>query len=125
MILKADILRRTRETQSQIGLTNPQCRENMLAASAVAGAAGVPGREVPLGDDLYTTDSTAAECAKGLRRAGARKAGMATVARRWNAASKYEGIPEGFKVSESPGFGEPDSVEKAEIDGFETLNVGT
>jgi phosphoribosylpyrophosphate synthetase len=95
----------------------------MRAASAVASAAEVAGREVLLGDDLCTTGTTAAECAKVLRHAGARKVRVATVARTLNSASKYEGIPEGFKVSESQGFGEPDSVKKAEIDDFETLNV--
>jgi predicted amidophosphoribosyltransferase len=104
MILKPDIRRRTRATQSQIGLTSPQPRENMQGASAVAHAAELSGREALVGDDLYTTGTTAAECAKVLRRAGTRKAGVATVVCTLNSASKYEGIPEGFKVSESQVF---------------------
>lgn len=71
-------LRRTRETQSQIGLTSHQRRENMRGAFAVKNAGAVQGHRVILVDDVYTTGSTVTECGKVLRRAGAAKVWVAT-----------------------------------------------
>jgi len=83
------LLRRTRETASQIGLTAHQRRENMRGAFAVTRAPEVTGREVLLVDDVYTTGTTASECARVLRRAGAERVWVATVARTLKLASKY------------------------------------
>jgi len=98
--LAPDILRRTRDTHSQIGLTSHQRRENLRGAFSVARAAEVTGREVLLVDDVYTTGTTVSECARVLRRAGAAKVLVATVARTLKMASNIEG----FKVSEFQGF---------------------
>jgi ComF family protein len=87
--LRADILLRTRDTHSQIGLTSHQRRENMRGAFTVARAGEVTGREVLLVDDVYTTGTTVSECARVLRRAGATKVWVATVARTMKLASKY------------------------------------
>jgi ComF family protein len=76
-----ELLQRTRDTQSQIGLTSHQRRENLRGAFAVTRAAEVTGRAVILVDDVYTTGTTATECARVLRRAGARQVWVATVAR--------------------------------------------
>jgi predicted amidophosphoribosyltransferase len=81
MSLRLDILQRQRETQSQIGLTSHQRRENMRSAFAVARPQEISGREVLLVDDVYTTGTTLSECAKILKRAGASKVLVATVAR--------------------------------------------
>ncbi len=108
--LALDLLLRTRDTHSQIGLTGHQRRENLRGAFAVPRAAEVTGRDVLLVDDVYTTGTTATECARVLRRAGARQVWVATVARTLKLASKclddepVEGGEEGFQVSESQGF---------------------
>ncbi len=86
--LVPDLLRRTRDTHSQIGLTSHQRRENMRGAFAVARATEVNGREVLLVDDVYTTGTTVSECARVLRRAGAVQVWVATVARTLKWASK-------------------------------------
>jgi ComF family protein len=88
--LAPDILVRTRETHSQIGLTSHQRRENLRGAFAVPRSQEVTGREVLLVDDVYTTGTTASECARVLRRAGASKVWVATVARTLKLASKYQ-----------------------------------
>jgi ComF family protein len=87
--LATGVLYRTRDTQSQIGLTSHQRRENLRGAFAVLRAAEVTGREVLLVDDVYTTGTTATECARVLRKAGAAKVWVATVARTLKLASKY------------------------------------
>jgi ComF family protein len=75
------VLHRTRETQSQIGLSRHQRRENLRGAFAVTAPETIRGREVLLVDDVFTTGTTASECALVLRRAGAAKVYVATVAR--------------------------------------------
>jgi ComF family protein len=76
-----DILERKRETASQAGLTSHQRRENVRGAFGVARPELVKGREILVVDDVYTTGATASECARVLRRAGAAKVWVATVAR--------------------------------------------
>lgn len=75
------VLERTRETQSQIGLSRHQRRENLRGAFAVTRPQEIRGREVLLVDDVFTTGTTVSECARVLRRAGATKVYVATVAR--------------------------------------------
>jgi ComF family protein len=121
--LASDILQRTRDTHSQIGLTSHQRRENLRGAFAVARAQEVTGREVLLVDDVYTTGTTATECARVLRKAGASKVWVATVARTLKLASKYAEIGDAdigepcFKVSEFQGFKD----EAAETENLATL----
>ena len=75
------VLERRRDTASQIGLTRPQRAENIRGAFRVAHLNRVAGREVLLVDDVLTTGTTANECARILRKAGAAKVWVATVAR--------------------------------------------
>jgi ComF family protein len=86
------VLRRTRETGSQIGLSIQERRENLRGAFAVPRAAEVAGREVLLVDDVYTTGATMSECAHVLQRAGAAQVWAATVARTLRLASPTYGI---------------------------------
>lgn len=81
MSLASAVLQRVRETQSQTGLTSHQRRQNVRGAFKVAQPEAVDGRQVLLVDDVYTTGTTAAECARILRRAGAARVWVATVAR--------------------------------------------
>ncbi len=86
------ILERRRETQSQIGLTRHQRRENLRGAFAVLKPEKVQRREFLLVDDVFTTGTTASECARVLRRAGASKVFVATVARTLKAEANFAQI---------------------------------
>ncbi|HMK31732.1 MAG TPA: ComF family protein [Terriglobales bacterium] len=79
--LEPHALERIRATQSQIGLTRHQRRENLRGAFRVSDAQKVSGREVLLVDDVFTTGTTAFECSRVLRKAGASRVWVATVAR--------------------------------------------
>jgi ComF family protein len=72
---------RTRDTESQFGLTPGGRRRNLRGAFEVVDPGAVAGREVLLVDDIYTTGATARECARVLRQAGAEKVWVATVSR--------------------------------------------
>jgi ComF family protein len=99
------VLLRQRETESQIGMTSHQRRENMRGAFAVSRAqnvdgGGIEGKGVLLVDDVLTTGATAAECARVLLRAGASRVWVATVARTLKLASNEDSRFQSFKVSE-------------------------
>ena len=72
-------LRRIRETAPQTELAAAERTRNVR--DAFAASAAVSGRHVVVVDDVFTTGATAAECARALRGAGARRVGVLTVAR--------------------------------------------
>jgi ComF family protein len=74
-------LQRRRNTGSQIGLTSHQRRENIRGAFAVTEPTRILNRDILLIDDVYTTGTTASECARVLLRAGGARVWVATVAR--------------------------------------------
>ena len=75
------ILKRRRDTRAQFELNPRGRRRNLEGAFAVDAAKLTPGCEVLLIDDIYTTGATARECSRVLRRAGAGKVWVATLAR--------------------------------------------
>jgi len=94
------VLERTRDTASQVSLTNHQRRENLRGAFAVTLPEAIKGREVLVVDDVYTTGATVSECARVLRRAGATKVWVATVARTLKVSSQYVQIRSGDAAEE-------------------------
>ncbi|MBN1439576.1 MAG: ComF family protein [Anaerolineales bacterium] len=69
---------RVRETQSQVGLSLGERRENVAEAFR---AAEVAGRRILLVDDVCTTGATLDSCAAALRKAGAAAVAALTLAR--------------------------------------------
>jgi ComF family protein len=91
--LASKVLERRRETQSQIGLSRHQRRENMRGAFAVRLPDQIQGREVLVIDDVFTTGTTVSECARVLLRAGASRIFVATVARTLKAEAQFATLP--------------------------------
>ena len=90
-------LRRVRHTPTQTGLSQSGRRRNVAAAFAIRNAASAAGKRILLLDDVMTTGSTAAACAGVLRRAGASRIVLLTVAR---ADRRFEAVPQ---QTNSPG----------------------
>jgi ComF family protein len=100
--LSTAILERSRATESQTGLTRHQRRENMRGAFRIRDAEAVAGREILLVDDVFTTGTTVAECARVLRKAGAMRVWVATVARAMRPEVKFA-VPEyGSEMEKAP-----------------------
>ena len=75
-------LRRARSTQTQAGLSNTERRKNVAAAFQCRTAARtLAGARVLLIDDVMTTGSTAAACARALKQASVARVVLLTVAR--------------------------------------------
>lgn len=79
--LSRSALVRRRMTESQTGLTRAQRRLNIRGAFKVVRRSEIAGRDILLVDDVFTTGTTSSECARVLRRAGAGRVWVATVAR--------------------------------------------
>ena len=76
-----DAMQRVRDTHALFTLNPSQRRRNLSGAFRIADKDAVRGREVLLIDDIMTTGATARECARVLKRAGAAKVWVATVAK--------------------------------------------
>jgi len=75
------LLRRLRSTASQASLSNTGRRRNVASAFACRWPDRAAGRKILLIDDVMTTGSTGAACALALKRAGAARVALLTVAR--------------------------------------------
>jgi ComF family protein len=98
--LTTGALVRSRDTGSQVGLTRHQRRENLRGAFAVPDPAQVAHHHIVLIDDVLTTGTTASECARVLRRAGAASVWVVTVARTLKMTDAIE-LPEDVQEGEN------------------------
>ena len=76
------LLRRTRWTRSQVGMTRDQRRRNLAGALRVPRSrrASLEGRNVLLIDDVITTGATVEACARTLKRARAARVDVLALA---------------------------------------------
>ena len=76
-----DILLKTKNTARQSSLNKEQRKENLKNAYVVNNNEYILNKNILIFDDIYTTGSTANECAKTLIEAGAKDVGILTIAR--------------------------------------------
>ena len=77
-----DLLRRTRYTTAQAALSRKERLKNLAGAFTLKPKASLPPHgNILLIDDVFTTGSTAHECATALKKAGAQRIIVLTVAR--------------------------------------------
>jgi ComF family protein len=79
--LERELLTRLRHTPPQTGLNPKARRDNVKGAFAVPRPDQVKGKNILLIDDVFTTGATVKECARVLRKAGARQVDILSVAR--------------------------------------------
>jgi ComF family protein len=95
------LLERRRATRSQSELNHKQRRANLRGVFALSqGSTGIEGRNILLVDDIVTTSTTARECAKVLRKAGAAEVWVAVVGRaQWDETAEWD--PSGIVMREA------------------------
>lgn len=76
-----DLLLKIKRTEKQAQLSVTQRKSNLRGAFGIGGQAPLAGATVLLVDDILTTGSTAHECAKTLKQAGAARVVVAVFAR--------------------------------------------
>ena len=74
-------LQRTRWTRPQIELTRDERLKNVKGAFAAGAGFKPEGKKIILVDDVYTTGATVNECAKVLKKGGAKEVVVFTIAR--------------------------------------------
>ncbi|VAX32440.1 Competence protein F homolog, phosphoribosyltransferase domain; protein YhgH required for utilization of DNA as sole source of carbon and energy [hydrothermal vent metagenome] len=79
--LYVDVMYRTRETLSQVGLSKKARQKNMRGVFSVQRQERISGQCVLLVDDVYTTGATLKEGAKTLKKAGAKEVFVAAPVR--------------------------------------------
>lgn len=76
-----DILIKIKNTAKQSSLNKEQRKENLKNAYAINNNEYILNKNILIFDDIYTTGSTANECAKTLSEAGAKEIGILTIAK--------------------------------------------
>ena len=79
--LLANVLIRHRHTMPQVELGGMDRRENVAGAFSIEDSSLIEGKEIILVDDVYTSGSTVNECAKVMKKNGAEKVYVVTIAR--------------------------------------------
>lgn len=79
-MIQKSILKRIRETDTQVGMNRGTRRTNIRNVFTVGGGVDVSGKKILLVDDVYTTGATADECAGTLQHAGAARVDVLTLA---------------------------------------------
>jgi len=72
---------RNRDTKAQTGLNREERRKNVKNAFSITDKQVTEGKEILLVDDVFTTGHTLNECAKTLKKSGARRVICLTLAR--------------------------------------------
>ena len=75
------MLKKEKHNQPQSSLNKQQRKENVKDVYKVQNELKIKNKNILLLDDIYTTGSTANECAKMLKQAGGKKVGILTIAR--------------------------------------------
>jgi ComF family protein len=88
------LFERTRNTESQAGLSPLQRRVNLRRAFRVNAPEAVAGKDILVVDDILTTGATARAAALALRRAGAASVWVATLARARRDANDFRIHPQ-------------------------------
>lgn len=96
-----DLLARPKKTIPQTGLDGNQRRRNLKGAFGVARPGMVRGRTVLVVDDVFTTGTTLAECARTLKMAGAAQVHVWTLAR--VDESRRSAVPDDVATGKSAG----------------------
>ncbi len=76
-----NVIRRIKRTSDQNKLSLEERRENVRGVFKAYKSENLKRRSVLLVDDVYTTGSTVNECAQALRKAGAERINVLTIAR--------------------------------------------
>jgi ComF family protein len=113
LALAPRMLLRTRNTESQAGLSPRERRANLRGAFRVSVPEAVSGKHILLVDDILTTGATARTASLALRQAGAETVWVATLARARRDANQFDA--NNFDANEfHPQEVEPRTGEQAE-----------
>ena len=78
--IEMQVLKKAKNNQPQSSLNKEQRRENVKNVYKVQNEVKIQNKEILLLDDIYTTGSTANECARMLKQAGCQTVGILTIA---------------------------------------------
>lgn len=82
--VEVDAISKITKTQAQVGLSRKERIKNLRDSFEVSNHDAVKGKKVALIDDVMTTGATANECARVLKRAGAKRVYIITLARTYS-----------------------------------------